>query len=133
MSINASIGWLGTNVSLLCSFYSSYLQQKISDCRISALISHFSALRTLKKHGTLTTFSSIQHLKSTDFTIFSFAYASHTSESSQLCYFIGLVVGEVKKEVAFIFCHCLRTILVVLPNLHPMRNFSQRRRLSKRP
>lgn len=33
MSITASLGWLGITVSLLCPYYSSYLQQSISDRR----------------------------------------------------------------------------------------------------
>ena len=100
MSINASIGWLGTNASILCSFYSFHLQQKIADCHVSALISQFSALRTLKKHGTLTTFAPVQY-PNNDLTIVAFSDASHSPKASQLCYIIGLVIGEVKKGSPF--------------------------------
>lgn len=117
MSINESIGWLLSNVSILCSFYSSHLQQKNSKYHVSALISQFSALRTLKKYGTLSTFSSVKSSTTEDFSIVAFADASHTSESSQLCYIFCLVIGELRNEVAFMYFHGLLTVHDVLRSL----------------
>ena len=37
-SINSSLGWLGTNSSMLCSFYSSLLQQRAPNPKVQDLI-----------------------------------------------------------------------------------------------
>lgn len=101
MSINASIGWLGITVSPLCSFVSSYLQQKMGHCRISALSSQFSALKTLKKHGTQTKYIGDMPMGRTQCTLVAFADASHSKDSSQLCYLIGLFISPVEKGTPF--------------------------------
>lgn len=92
-TINSSLGWHGFTVPPLCSFYSSYSQQKISDRRIPALQSQFSGLRVVKKHGTQLAYL-ITHRRKEMNLVF-FADVSRTKESSQLCYIIGLAVGPV--------------------------------------
>ena len=47
-SINSSIGWLGTNASLLCSFYSSWLQQRAPNPTIIDLTYQISVVKALK-------------------------------------------------------------------------------------
>lgn len=101
MSINASIGWLGITTSPLCSFYASHLQQKIREKRVSALLSQFSALRTLKKNGTVTKYPQPSFNGDSKLTLVAFADASHTKDSSQLFYIVGLVVGPVQKGSEF--------------------------------
>ena len=51
-SVNNSIGWLGTAASPFCSFYSSYLQQKAPDLKVSHLVEQINNVRKLKKLGT---------------------------------------------------------------------------------
>ena len=52
VSVNSSIGWLGTNASMLCSFYSSSLQQRAYSLMVRDLIDQIIGLKVLRKHGT---------------------------------------------------------------------------------
>ena len=45
LSVNSSIGWLGTNASLLCSFYSSWLQQRAPHPTVQDLIYPINVLK----------------------------------------------------------------------------------------
>lgn len=102
MSINTSIAWLGITASPYFSFFSSYLQQKMSQRHVGALISQFLALKKMKKSGTVTSYTRPTecNLKPT---LVAFAGASHTKESSQQCYIVGLVYGNMGK--GFVFHH----------------------------
>lgn len=44
VSINSSLGWIGIVMSPLCSFYSSYIQQKSPDIKVSHIIEQTNIL-----------------------------------------------------------------------------------------
>lgn len=84
LSLNASIGCLDITAAPFCSLYASYLQQKISPCRVSALGLQYRALGTLKKHGTQMKYSPQSTKEKSDIAIVSFVDASHSNASSHL-------------------------------------------------
>ena len=98
MSLNSSISWLGTVSSPLCAFYASYLQQKLPECKVKSMISQLNSLNILKRYGTLTMYPKP---KSSVLNLVAFADASHSPDTSQLCYLIGIVYGEVKQGSVF--------------------------------
>ena len=51
-SVNSSVGWMGTNFSLLCSFYSSRFQQCVPNPTVHDLVYQINPLKVLKKHET---------------------------------------------------------------------------------
>ena len=55
-SVNSSVGWLGTNASMLCSFYSSWLQQRAPNPKVQDLVDQINILKVLKRHGTSITY-----------------------------------------------------------------------------
>lgn len=52
MLLNSSLSWIGTAASPLCSFYSSYLQQKCPNIKVKHISEQSSILRKLKRIGT---------------------------------------------------------------------------------
>lgn len=100
MSLNFSICWLETAVSPQCAFYSSHLQRKLPQCRVSALVSQVNALKLLKRLGTLSNYPSPN--VNVDVNTVAFVDASHSQDGSQLCFIIGMIYGESKTEVCFI-------------------------------
>ncbi len=106
-SVNSSLGWIGTAASPLCSFYSSYLQQKAPHTTVSNLTEQISIVRKLKKYGT-----SISYPRPTDKTkyklsILVFSDASRVDENGQIGLLAGLLVGEMEKQS---ICHALSWI-----------------------
>lgn len=104
MSLNSSLGWLGISASPFCSFCSSYLQQKLTDGLVSALISQTNALRSLKRLGTSIHFprqSSSQH-----FTLSAvvFADAGRHVDYGQASIIAGPLLEMLKEDSTF---HCL--------------------------
>lgn len=89
MTINAFIGWFGITAYPLCCFYSSYLQQKGDRSQVSALVDQFTSPRTLKKYGTWSFYPTTKRIND-GVTSVKFAYASHTKNSSQLYYILGI-------------------------------------------
>lgn len=53
ISVNASIGWVGITVSVICSFYSSYFQQKLPEAHVSGLMPRGPTITILKLPRTL--------------------------------------------------------------------------------
>lgn len=51
-SANSTLGWIGTAASPFCSFYSSYLQLKAADQRVSHLVEQSNIVRKVKQLGT---------------------------------------------------------------------------------
>lgn len=86
-------------MSPLCAFYSSHLQQKLPQCRVSALVSQVNALKFIKRVGTLSHYSCPN--VNMDANIVSFADASHSQDASQLCFIIGIIYGEIKDGSMF--------------------------------
>lgn len=86
MSVNANIGWLRTTVSLFCAFHARYLQQKLPDARVSAIMSQGPSLPLLNRYGTLSAHVSPPRECRDNVTLVAFADASHSETGSQLCY-----------------------------------------------
>ena len=51
-AVNSSLGWLGTNASLLCSFYSILLQQRAPNPTMCDLVYQINALKIQRKRAT---------------------------------------------------------------------------------
>lgn len=115
MSITAFIGWLGTTESPLCSFYSSYRQQKINKSHVSDLVDQFTSFQTLKVYGTLYFYPSPKQL----------------ILESNWCHLLMLVTKKFwewftmssKKCQFFISFYELRIAQIVRPSLHPQLKF----------
>lgn len=97
MSIIAGIGWLGVTTSVLCSLYSSFLQQKLKNASVHALIAQSSPLTLLKRYGTLTSYVSPPSNDQDNITLVSFSDASHEEVSIQLYFMVGLLFCQVNK------------------------------------
>lgn len=67
--LNSSIGWLGMAASRFCSFYASFLQQKIPALKVSDFISKDNSLRTIKKLGTSISFPRLTQSENHNFSI----------------------------------------------------------------
>ena len=93
-SVNSSIGWIGSNVSLFCAFYSNWLQQKTPSSRIEELISQINTMKLLKKLGTIT------HYKNPEkgdykLSVLVFADGSRKGDHGQLCLLSELLFGSI--------------------------------------
>lgn len=104
MPINSSVSWLGTVVSPLCDFHSSHLQQLIPICGFKSLIHQIKAFSFLKCHGTVTHYRSPTSTNGTK--LVAFADASHSGDSSHLCYLIGVIFGNVTEGNLFHLIAC---------------------------
>ena len=99
-STNSSIGWLGTNASLFCAFYSSWLLQKCPKPAVEDLISQINSLKLLRKLGTKT------HYKKPGkgcykISVLVFADASKKDDHVQLCYLSGLLFDDLQTGSVF--------------------------------
>jgi len=95
-SSNSSLGWVGTAASPLCSFYSSYLQQKAPGTKVCHLVEQINTIRKLKKLGTTISYPRPVDNQDYDMSILVFSDASRTEESGQLGILTGLLVGKCK-------------------------------------
>lgn len=93
MSINSSLGWIGTAASPLCSFYSSYLQQKAPELRFKNLIEQYNILRKLKRNRTTITYKRTDLNKELSISVLSFSDASKIDENGQIGILTGLLIG----------------------------------------
>ena len=59
-SIDSSVEWLDKNASMLCSFYSSWLQQRTPNPKVQDLIDQVNVLKVLKKHGTSISYGNLK-------------------------------------------------------------------------
>lgn len=100
-SVNSSLGWIGTAVSPLCAFYSSYLQQKAPEVKVSHLIEQSNILRKLKKLGTTISYPRPIDTQAYDLSVLVFSDASWTDENGQLGVITGLLVGEMKQDAIY--------------------------------
>ena len=97
-SVNSSLGWIGTAVSPLCSFYASYLQQKAPDIKVAHIIEQTNILRKLKKLGTVISYPRPTDNQQYGLSILVFSDASRIDENGQLGVLTGLLVGEMKQN-----------------------------------
>ena len=93
-SINTSLGWIGQAVSPFCSFYSSYLQQKLPSPIVSDLISQINILKHLQKLGTTIKYIRPTEKKDYEVSILVFSDASRKQDDSKLAYVCGILIGE---------------------------------------
>ena len=92
-SVNSSIGSFGTNASLLCSFYSSWLQQRAPNPTVKDLIYQIIALKLLKKPGTSTSYNRPKKGEC-KLSILVFADSSKQNDHGQLSYLPRLLFGN---------------------------------------
>jgi len=100
-STNSSLGWLGIAASPFCSFYSSYLQQKGANPTVQDIIAQTNILRVLKKLGTSISYKRPDTGKEFVPRIVMFADASRKSDTGQLCYVGGLMLGDLNSDATF--------------------------------
>ena len=100
-SLNSSLGWLGIAASPLCSFYSSYLQQRAPTATVSDLISQINYLRVLKKTGTAIHFALPEGTRSAQASIMVFSDAGRKFDHGQLSVLAGLLLGDTEKYSVF--------------------------------
>ena len=98
--VNSSVRWFGTNASFLCSFYSSWLQQRAPNQIMFDLIYQINALKFQKKHGTSII---CVRPKNGDFKLYFliFADAIQRSDHGQLSYLAGLHFGNLESGSVF--------------------------------
>ena len=97
-SINSSLGWIGIAASPLCLFYSSYLQQKAPDIKVSHLVEQANIIRKLKKMGTTIKYPRPTDKKEYHLSILIFSDASRSDENGQHGIILGLLVGELERN-----------------------------------
>ncbi len=104
-SANSSLGWLGTNESLFCALYSSWLQQKAPTPAVQDLISQINYVKQLKKLDT-----SISYLLPENgfhnVSVLIFADAIHPSDHGQLAFLSGLLFGDLASGSVFHVLSC---------------------------
>jgi len=100
-SSNSSLGWIGTAASPLCSFYSSYLQQKAPGTKVCHLVEQINTIRKLKKLGTTISYPRPVDNQDYEMSILVFSDASRTEESGQLGILTGLLVGKMQNNVIY--------------------------------
>ncbi len=99
-SINSSLGWLGSNASPFCAFYSSWLQQKAPSPTVKDLISQINSLWLSKKLGTTTLYKRPSN-GSIELSVLFFADASRKDDHGQFCFLSGLLFGDLKLDSIF--------------------------------
>ena len=100
MSINGSMGFLGQNVSPFASFFTSYLQQRNSDLKVSDLVHQINIVKKLKSLSTVSRFrrpSTGTH----EISMLVFSDAGRPSDYGQLGYLAGVLIGDLKKGSVF--------------------------------
>lgn len=119
ISLNVSLGFIGTSPSPFCSFATSYLQQKRSDPLIKDLISQTSILRRLKALGTTITMPRPENTGEYPLQVLVFSDAGRfrNSSSSQLGFVAGLVIGDIAQGTIFHTLYGLPTNQSVLLSL----------------
>ena len=94
MSFNSTLGWIGSTVSPLCSFYSSYLQQKLPGTKVKHIIEQNSIIKKLQKQGTGIVYPRPPLNKEFQLSVVVFADASKSNENGQLGIVTGLLIGD---------------------------------------
>lgn len=100
LSVCASINWLGMTTSPLCAFYSSFLQQKLPDNKVTLLALQSHVLRKLKMIGTSSVYPP-PPMKSISVSVVVFADAGRIEDHGQLSYLTGLLLGPLDKGSHF--------------------------------
>lgn len=131
MSINESVGWLGTKLSLFCSFHFTHLQQNFGECQVSALISPFTSLRILK-NDILSTFSPLHQSTGSIFPLW--LLQTLAIRQNQVSYKTSsvLLLVRFRKEVPFMLCYAPLIAHAFLPSLLLLLKFSLLQKLLER-
>lgn len=101
MSINSSLGWLGTTVSPFCSAASSRLQQCLPDARVSALINQKAVMQELKRLGTSVRFGRPSDKNNYSISMLVFADAGRPPDSAQISPICRLLIGSIDQDSFF--------------------------------
>lgn len=96
-SVNTSMSSFGSTVSPLCAFYSTHPQQMLPSCKIQAIILRSMCSNYSKKNGTVSHY--FRPNRDATVSIIAFSDARHTQKGSQLCFIIGLVNGNISKNI----------------------------------
>lgn len=101
MSINSTLGWIGSSCSPLCSFYSSYLQQKLPDLKVRHSVEQNNIVKKLQKQGSSIHYSRPPLNTELELSVAVFADASKSDENGQLGIITGLLIGDMKEGSVF--------------------------------
>lgn len=97
MSVNSSLNWLGITASPLCSFYASFLQQRLPLNTVANLTLQSAVLRKLKRFGTTITYTNPPRNKHYNVSVVVFADAGRIEESAQISTLSGVLIGPLEK------------------------------------
>lgn len=97
VSINSSIGWIRTTACPICTFYSSYIQQKTPYTQVHHLVEQTFIIRRLKKLGSTILYLRPDDEKEYELSVFVFADASRVDDAGQLGVVTGLLVVPMEK------------------------------------
>ena len=100
-SLNSSLGWFGIASSPLCSFYSSYLQQRDPIATVCDLIFQINTLRLLKKLGTFICYTIPDSVNSTSASILVFSDAGRKVDHGKISVLAGLLLGDAEEGSVF--------------------------------
>ena len=92
--------WLGTNASLLCSFYFGWILQHAPYPTVLDLVYQIYVLKILKKHGTSTSYNRPEK-RNCDLSVLVFADDSSHNDYKQLFYLSGLLSSNLESGSTF--------------------------------
>ncbi len=101
MSMNSSLGWIGSSASPLFSFYSSYLQQKNGDLKVKHIIEQNNIIKKLRKYGSTISCPRPPLKKEFKLKVLVFTDASRSDENGQIGVIAGLMLGDLEEGSTF--------------------------------
>ena len=101
MSVNSSLCWLGMASSPLCSFYDSYLHQKLPSCSVSSIALEARCLTILKRFGSTICYPRPPIGSQLPISVCVFADAGRQSDYGQLSTIAGVLLGSLQQESTF--------------------------------
>lgn len=101
MSLNSIIGWIGSAISPISSYYASYMQQKAHEIKVSHLVEQNNIIRKLKRFRTSLYYQRPPTNTQVELSVLVFSDASKVDENGQLGMSCGLLVREMNEGSVF--------------------------------
>lgn len=101
MSTNSTLGWIGSAISPICSYYASYMQQKAPRIKVSHLVEQNNIIRKLKRYGKTVSYQRPPLNTKVELSVLAFSDASKVDENGQLGIICGLLVGDMSEGSVF--------------------------------
>ena len=99
-SKNGSLGFIGSMSSPICSFFTSYLQQRRAIPIVGDMITQNNLLKRAKRFGTTVKYA-LPNSKELPASILMFSDAARPSNRGPLGYIRGLLLGDVANGSTF--------------------------------